>query len=127
MEDNDQKTESPAVELAPAGGWAPWVGKLRHDREEFADWGWIRDETGALIMTVKTPHSIEADEHRRNKTDPTQPRVDAILASVNAIDAIRSLCTTDHESKEAFIRRVLLCLPNNKVRDAAESGPAKHK
>jgi hypothetical protein len=65
----------------------PWVGKLHHDREEFADWGWIRDEAGALIMIVHlpfSPHSPQADEHRRNKTDPTQPRVDAILALLNA-------------------------------------------
>ena len=29
-----------------------------------------------------------------------------------ALRAVGDLCTTDHESKERFIARVLLCLPN---------------
>jgi len=79
-------------EAGPAGGLsgaqcsAPWVGKLHHDREGFADWGCIRDETGAMIMLVYMPFAPwgpEAAEHRRNGTDPTQPRVDAILSSLN--------------------------------------------
>lgn len=65
----------------------PWTGKLWHDRDEFADWGWIRDESGSLIIVVQlpfSPHSPEAEEHRKNRTDPTQPRVDAILSAINA-------------------------------------------
>jgi hypothetical protein len=30
----------------------------------------------------------------------------------NALAAIREICTTDHESKDVFIRRVLFSLPN---------------
>jgi hypothetical protein len=33
-------------------------------------------------------------------------------AALSALRSVRELCTTDHESKDAFIRRVLLCLPN---------------
>lgn len=29
-----------------------------------------------------------------------------------AVESVRALCTTDHESKAAFISRVLRCLPN---------------
>lgn len=34
---------------------------------------------------------------------------DSVMASLKAV---RELCTADHESKERFIARVLLCLPN---------------
>jgi hypothetical protein len=62
----------------------PWVGKLRHSRELCDDWGFIRDESGKLIITVPVtvPHE-EWAEHRRNNTDPTQPIVDAILDALN--------------------------------------------
>lgn len=70
---------------APSGSalW-PWVGKLRHSRELLDDWGFIRDESGKLIITV--PVTVTHEEwldHRRNNTDPTQPIVDAILAALN--------------------------------------------
>jgi len=66
----------------------PWKGKLYHDRELHADWGWIRDEDGHLIMKVLLPILTEAQilEHRKNKTDPCQERVDAILAAINGTD-----------------------------------------
>ncbi len=35
-----------------------------------------------------------------------------VADAFNALASIREICTTDHESKDAFIRRVLLCLPN---------------
>ena len=76
METNTDTTQSPARCQQPI------VLPLRHDREEFADWGWIRDATGAIVYEAKIPcgtHSAEADEHRRNKTDPAQCRVDALL------------------------------------------------
>jgi hypothetical protein len=62
----------------------PWVGKLHHSRELCDDWGFIRDESGKLIITVPVtvPHE-EWAEHRRNNTDPTQPTVDAILDALN--------------------------------------------
>jgi hypothetical protein len=63
-----------------------WEGKLWHDRGPYSDWGWIRDEAGNLIFIARSQcgdYSDEAAEHRRNKTDPTQPRVDALLAALN--------------------------------------------
>jgi len=63
-----------------------WVGKLWHDRGPYSDWGWIRDDAGNLIFIVRSQcgdYSDEAAEHRRNKTDPTQPRVDALIAALN--------------------------------------------
>ena len=62
----------------------PWVGLLHHSRELCDDWGFIRDETGKLIITVPVtvPHE-EWAEHRRNNTDPTQRTVDAILDALN--------------------------------------------
>ena len=61
-----------------------WVGKLRHSRELCDDWGFIRDESGKLIIFVPAKGSDEElAEHRRNKTDPTQPIVDAILDALN--------------------------------------------
>jgi hypothetical protein len=63
----------------------PWIGNLHHARELGDDWGWIRDESGDLIIIVNFPTHDEdvLNEHRRNKTDPTQERVDAILAALN--------------------------------------------
>lgn len=64
---------------------------LRHDREKFADWGWIRDATGEIVYQAKLPccpNSIEADEHRRNKTDPTQGRVDALLKAFQIVQRL---------------------------------------
>ena len=62
----------------------PWVGMLHHSRELCDDWGFIRDETGKLIITVPVtvPHEKWA-EHRRDNTDPTQRTVDAILDALN--------------------------------------------
>jgi len=63
----------------------PWVGNLRHARGPCNDWGCIRDEADNLIIRVNLPTHDEnvLNEHRRNKTDPTQKRVDAILAALN--------------------------------------------
>jgi hypothetical protein len=64
----------------------PWVGKLRHDREKFADWGWIRDEAGELIFKVPIPLCLSEEDlqkYRREKIDPTQARVDALLNALN--------------------------------------------
>lgn len=62
-----------------------WVGKLTHDRSDCADWGWLRDENGDLIIIVKAPPATHEDEdhHRRAGTDPTQKRVDSVLARIN--------------------------------------------
>lgn len=61
-----------------------WVGRLSHDRSKHADWGWLRDESGELIVIVKMPFMEEEElhEHRRNGTDPAQGRVDAILSAL---------------------------------------------
>ena len=63
----------------------PWIGQLHHARELCDDWGCIRDEAGTMIIRVNLPTHDESvlNEHRRNKTDPTQGRVDAILAALN--------------------------------------------
>lgn len=70
--------------IVSSGLVRPWVGMLHHSRELCDDWGFIRDESGKLIITVPVtvPHE-EWAEHRRNNTDPTQPIVDAILAALN--------------------------------------------
>ncbi len=62
-----------------------WKGKLTHDRSQYADWGWIRDEAGELVIIVKVPFMEEEEihEHGRNGTDPAQARVDLILAAIN--------------------------------------------
>lgn len=76
---------------APKVGSSAVVLPLRHDREEFADWGWIRDATGAIVYEAKlpcSPHSAEADEHRRNKTDPAQGRVDALLKAFEIVQRL---------------------------------------
>lgn len=61
---------------------------LLHDRDEFADWGWVRDQTGAIVYIAKTPHGSDLDAHRRDKTDPAQDRVDALL---QAFEIVRRL------------------------------------
>lgn len=64
----------------------PWVGKLKHDRQVFADWGMIRDEAGDLIFKVAVPHCLSEEDlgrYRREKIDPTQVRVDALLNALN--------------------------------------------
>ena len=63
----------------------PWAGDLHHARGLCDDWGCIRDENDDMVLTVVLPTHDDAvlNEHRRNKTDPTQPVVDAILAIIN--------------------------------------------
>lgn len=73
----------------------PWVGKLRHDRSEGIDWGLIRDEEGTLICVVNPPKDADLDEHRKNGTDPTQARVDALLQHQAAIDPSMVLVPRD--------------------------------
>jgi len=67
-----------------------WVGRLSHDRSKYADWGWLRDEAGELIIIVKMPfmEDEQLHEHRRNGTDPAQGRVDAILSALYGQNAI---------------------------------------
>lgn len=67
-----------------AAACSGWVGRLSHDRSKHADWGWLRDESGELIVIVKMPFMEEEEihEHRRNGTDPAQGRVDAILSAL---------------------------------------------
>ena len=68
-----------------AASCSGWAGKLTHDRSKHADWGWLRDESGELIVIVKMPFMEEEElhEHSRNGTDPAQARVDAVLAAIN--------------------------------------------
>jgi len=77
--------ESVASGPSDATACSGWVGKLVHDRSGYADWGWLRDEDGDLIIIVKPPPMTEEDEnrHRRAGTDPSQARVDAVLAAIN--------------------------------------------
>lgn len=69
----------------------PWVGKLHHSRELMDDWGSIRDEAGLCILMVRIPpdenDAGKLNQHRRQNTDPTQKRVDAILALLNGPNA----------------------------------------
>jgi hypothetical protein len=75
-----EKADDRLARMACSG----WVGRLSHDRSKHADWGWLRDDAGELIVIVKMPFMEEEElhEHRRNGTDPAQPRVDAILAAL---------------------------------------------
>jgi len=72
---------------------APWVGRLRHSRNLCDDWGCIRDEADDCILRLPLPTYNEdvLNEHRRNKTDPTQKRVDYILAVLNGQNKSSSL------------------------------------
>ena len=62
-----------------------WQGKLYHDKSIYADWGMIRDESGKLVMKAQMPYMTndQENEHRRNKTDPSQDLVDCILDLLN--------------------------------------------
>jgi len=77
-----EKHANPTKHTTEAVGWK---GKLTHDRSKHADWGWIRDEAGELVIIVKMPFMEEEElhEHRRNGTDPAQARVDLILTAIN--------------------------------------------
>jgi len=62
-----------------------WTGKLHHSRTYRDDWGYIRDDSGMLVL--KIPLFISDDEaarHRREGTDPTQPMVDYLLSVLNS-------------------------------------------
>ena len=67
----------------------PWIGRLHHARRFCDDWGCIRDDADNLIIRVNLPTHDESvlNEHRRNKTDPTQERVDLILAALDGPNA----------------------------------------
>lgn len=65
----------------------PWVGKLYHAKTDEDGWGHIRDETGRLIICVQVPpDKNDFHTYRMYNTDPTQERVDAILALLNRED-----------------------------------------
>jgi len=68
----------------------PWVGKLYHAKREEDDWGYIRDDAGDLIIRIEIPldgNDLDTlHDHRMYNTDPTQERVDAILALLNRED-----------------------------------------
>ena len=66
----------------------PLVLPLVHDRDEFVDWGWVRDQTGAIVYIAKPPYPFDADHHRREKTDPTQARVDALLQAFEIVQRL---------------------------------------
>lgn len=98
--------ERTALGPSDATDCSGWVGKLVHDRSGYADWGWIRDEAGDLIIIVKTPPMTEEDEnrHRRAGTDPAQARVDAVLAAINGQNAPADLpATVDSASRKDVI------------------------
>ena len=86
LRDRFESTQS-SFQVTAEGGKKkmPWAGRLRHARELCDDWGYVRDESGALIIRVNLPTHDETvlNEHRRNKTDQTQERVDAILEALN--------------------------------------------
>lgn len=73
---------------APAVDQQRLVLPLRHDRDEFADWGWVRDQTGEIVYIAKTPCGADVDAHRRNKTDPAQTRVDALLQAFEIVQRL---------------------------------------
>ena len=77
----NRDTTGSGLDDSPCSGW---VGRLSHDRSKHADWGWLRDEAGELIVIVKMPFMEEEElhEHRRNGTDPAQERVDVILSAL---------------------------------------------
>ena len=77
-------SQAPSGRVHPL--FVPWVGKLQHDRKEFADWGWIRDQEGDLIFKVMIPTCLSEEDlqkYRREKIDPTQARVDALINALN--------------------------------------------
>lgn len=83
------KTDSDTPQEVAGIGCRPrLVLPLRHDRDEFADWGWVRDRTGAIVYIAQTPCGADADAHRRNKTDPTQTRVDALLQAFEIVQRL---------------------------------------
>lgn len=79
---------TPQDTTAPAVDQQRLVLPLRHDRDEFADWGWVRDQTGAIVYIAKTPCGADVDAHRRNKTDPAQARVDALLQAFEIVQRL---------------------------------------
>lgn len=82
METNTDTTQEPARCQQPI------VLPLFHDRDEFGDWGWIRDQTGAIVYEAKIPQGADLTEHRRNKTDPSQSRVDALLKAFEIVQRL---------------------------------------
>ena len=88
-----------------------WQGKLSHAKEDC--WGCIRDEAGDRIITVSIPDRNDDDavlaSHRRNETDPTQCRIDAILDGLNSHHA---LVEQNERLRGALSELVKVC-PNN--------------
>lgn len=61
---------------------------LCHDRDEFADWGLVRDQTGEIVYIATAPYGADLETHRRNKTDPAQTRVDALLQAFEIVQRL---------------------------------------
>jgi len=68
--------------VLPLRGW-------HHDRSQYADWGWIRDDAGNLVADVKVPRGCDEAKHRREKTDPTEAISKLIAASPRMLDALK--------------------------------------
>ena len=79
---------TPPDTTAPAVDQQRLVLPLRHDRDKFADWGWVRDQTNAIVYVAKTPSGADLDAHRRAKTDPSQERVDALLKAFEIVQRL---------------------------------------
>ena len=75
----------------------PWKGKLRHAPE--SDWGFIRDESGDLVAIVRRNLSdMQEAVARLEKRDPTQDRVDYIIAACNELAQLREALALAREA-----------------------------
>jgi hypothetical protein len=73
---------------------------LKKDDQEFADWGWIRDAEGNMIAVASLPSGTDMEKHRREKTDPTQERVDTIIRAVNCHDELVEALQAQEDAEE---------------------------
>jgi hypothetical protein len=64
----------------------PWVYRPR----DYDDWGWIRGPDGVLAATARSACEYDADEHRRNGTDPFEANAAIIVEAVNSHASLKA-------------------------------------
>ncbi len=77
---------------------------LKKDDSKYSDWGWIRDADGKMIAVASLPMGVDMEKHRREKTDPTQERVDYIIRAVNCRDELVEALEETVSEMESLIR-----------------------
>lgn len=64
----------------------PWS----YHQDKYDDWGWIHGPDGSLAAVARSSGEYDADEHRRNGTDPYEANARLIVEAVNSHASLKA-------------------------------------